>query len=80
MFKDGRFDAVERPQREDLVVGNGVLPTDSKDSSELSLLEPLQTFDIPTTESSGLERVQKSGEDYRLREHDFEFYGEAVIA
>lgn len=36
---------------EDLVVGDAILPTDSKDSTKLSLLDLLQMFDVPMIQS-----------------------------
>lgn len=38
MLKDDSFDAEERCQRENLVVGDTVFPTDAKDSSEIRFL------------------------------------------
>lgn len=40
ILKDGSFDAGER-----FIVGNEINPIDTKDSSELRLLEPFQAFD-----------------------------------
>lgn len=61
-------------------VGDAVLPTDAKDSSELLLMEPLQTFDVLTIQSTGLICVQKTGEDHGKEDHNFGFPGEATIA
>lgn len=44
MLKYGSLTAGERHPRDDLVVGDAVLPTNAKDSSEHCLLEMLQMF------------------------------------
>lgn len=48
--------------------------------SELRLLEPLQTCDVPTIKSPGLVSVQKDGVYYGPEDHDLAFYSEAMIA
>lgn len=66
LFKDGSLYAGEKLPREDLVVGDSVLPTDVKDFSELYLLKPLQTFDVLTIQTPGLTIIQNGGEYHSL--------------
>lgn len=50
LLTDGSLDAREIRPREDCVGDDAVLPTDTKDSSVIRLLVPLQTFDtLPAT-------------------------------
>lgn len=80
MTKDSGHDVGKRCPWQDLVVGDAVLSPDAKDSSGLCLLERFQTFDLPTIQSSSLTSVQKGGEDHDPEDHDFIFYGEALIS
>lgn len=79
VLKDGSLDAGARCPREDLVVGNVVLTNDAKNSSDIRLLEPLQTFDVLTIQSPCHAGIQKVGEDHGLEDNDSCSYIEAVI-
>lgn len=68
MLTDGSLDTGVRCTRDDFVVGDDVLLTDAKNSSEFCLLDPC------------LPSVQKVEEDQCLEDHDFGFYGENEIA
>lgn len=78
LLKDGSLAAGEKFPGQYLDVGVVVRPNDAKNSSELRLLESLQTFDIPTIQNPGLASVQNGGEDHGREDHDFVFYGGAV--
>lgn len=45
IVKDVSFAPAQRSPRENLIFGDAVLSTDARYTSELRLLEPLQTFD-----------------------------------
>lgn len=60
-----------RGPTENLVVGDAVFKTDTKDSLELPLLEPLQAFDLPKMQSSGLVSVQNGEKSHNPEDHDF---------
>ena len=49
--------------RQDLFVGDVVLPLDAHDGSQAPLVEALQQFDLLSVEDPGFCSVEKGGED-----------------
>lgn len=73
MLKNGSLNVGVRYLIEDFVVGDAVLKTDAKDSSELPLPEPLQAFDASKMQSPGLASVQNGEKDHDPEDHDLFF-------